>query len=335
MRPRKPKNLKRRLSCTEDSLSSTIFSSPLCSHFPLEALCGTSKILLKEMRDSSSILLPSISDRLRKNSPVALTSSVAPADYEWESSKIHNLQNRLERDGYVLLRNFLDREAVLNARRTILEQIQKEGYLAEGAEIDSAEIASGDRVLSLLNRQDIAHKPQVMNVLENARLSSLFRSLFREEAVTCQYKWLRAVPQGKFTGVHVDSVYMGRGCPSLLSVWIPLGDIDVEQGTLVVSPGSHRSRSLCQLRSSYGQSTVGKDGVQSGWLTSDPSELEVPWVSTNFRAGDICIIGIDLLHLSSTNTTSRFRLSCDTRWQPASAPMNPRLAIQIPKSVTP
>jgi len=101
----------------------------------------------------------------------------------------------------------------------------------------------------------------------------------------------------------------------------------VDQGTLVVSPASHRLSSLQEMRDTYGQSSVGKDGVQSGWLTDDPTQVNhaKEWVTCDFRAGDICILNLDILHLSSTNTTSRFRLSCDTRWQPASAPMNPRL----------
>ena len=60
---------------------------------------------------------------------------------------------------------------------------------------------------------------------------------------TYAYKWLRAVGCGEFTGAHFDSVYMGRGSQDLMTAWIPLGDIDVEQGTLCVCPGTHKTKS--------------------------------------------------------------------------------------------
>lgn len=281
------------------------------------ALCGTGETVLGEMRDSSSILQDSISDRLRGGSGME----------QRKKKKIETLLRRLQSDGYLLLRNFLDREEVLRARQAILEHLDAEGYLASGSPLDDAEIADETRLPSLLNRQDIAHQEEILAVLESPRLATLFRDCFDEPAATYPYKWLRAVPRGKFTGVHVDSVYMGRICPQLLTAWIPLGDINVAQGTLVVSPASHRLEALREVRETYGQSSVGKDGVQSGWLTDNPKEVNhaKKWVTCDFRAGDVCILSLDILHLSSTNTTTRFRLSCDTRWQPASMPMNPRL----------
>jgi len=65
--------------------------------------------------------------------------------------------------------------------------------------------------------------------------------------------------------------------------------------------------------------------VQSGWLTSHPLELgtlvqnveDIEWVTTDFKAGDVCIVGLDTLHCSSSNTTKKLRVSCDTRWFPS------------------
>ena len=37
--------------------------------------------------------------------------------------------------------------------------------------------------------------------------------------------------------------------------------------------------------------------------------------------------GLDVLHMSASNTTDLVRLSCDTRWQPANEPRDPRLAV--------
>ena len=40
------------------------------------------------------------------------------------------------------------------------------------------------------------------------------------------------------------------------------------------------------------------------------------------------ILSIDTLHMSTTNTTSEYRISCDTRWQPAAEPHDARWATE-------
>ena len=52
--------------------------------------------------------------------------------------------------------------------------------------------------------------------------------------VTPAYKWLRAVGDHEFTGLHMDKVFMGRS-PRMLTAWIPLGDIPIAQGPILVS----------------------------------------------------------------------------------------------------
>jgi len=134
----------------------------------------------------------------------------------------------------------------------------------------------------------------------------------------------------------LDRVYLGKGSQRLHSMWIPIGDIPIELGTLLVCPGSHVSKQFEKLRKEYGQTEVGKDGVQSGWYSNDPQSMEkefgdINWVTTSFRAGDVCVLNLDLLHMSTTNTTNKYRLSCDTRWQPAKDEIDPRL---LPKTTS-
>ena len=53
------------------------------------------------------------------------------------------------------------------------------------------------------------------------------------EVVTPAYKWLRAVGDHEFTGLHMDRVFMGRS-PRMLTAWIPLGEVPVAQGPILV-----------------------------------------------------------------------------------------------------
>jgi len=99
------------------------------------------------MQDSSDLLRVSISDRRRSTAK--------------RRKQTDGLLRRLQNDGYLLLRNFLDREEVLKARKAIIGHLHAEGYLATGSALDDAEIADETRLPSLLNRQDIAHQEEV------------------------------------------------------------------------------------------------------------------------------------------------------------------------------
>ena len=63
-----------------------------------------------------------------------------------------------------------------------------------------------------------------------------------------------------------------------------------------VCRASHRSRAFEQLRTSYGQSTVGKDGTTSGWLTDNGALLQrlVNRYSVDWRTADmqVCVAAL-------------------------------------------
>ena len=137
-------------------------------------------------------------------------------------------------------------------------------------------------------------------------------------------------PVGKegFTGAHIDIVYMGRGTTDrLFTCWTPLGDIPIEMGTLALCVGSHNLPGFQKLRDTYGKMDVDRDRV-SGWFSDDPlavtQKFGGQWQTTNFRAGDVLIFGMWTMHGSTNNTTDRWRLSSDTRFQPASEPVDER-----------
>lgn len=48
------------------------------------------------------------------------------------------------------------------------------------------------------------------------------------------------------------------------------------------------------------------------------------WATCDYRAGDVITFGMFTMHKSTVNTTNRFRLSCDVRFQPASQPIDKR-----------
>lgn len=147
------------------------------------------------------------------------------------------------------------------------------------------------------------------------------------DTMTLDYKWIRAVGQHQFTGVHADAVYMSRGSANLHTVWIPLGDVSPQHGTLAVIDGSHKCASYEPIRETYGRMDVDRDKTE-GWLSRNPLEITNrfggQWRTADFCAGDVLIFSLQTLHCSTTNMSRSYRLSCDVRFQPSNDPVDER-----------
>eukprot|EP01124_Arcella_intermedia_P005656 TRINITY_DN13347_c0_g1_i1.p1 TRINITY_DN13347_c0_g1~~TRINITY_DN13347_c0_g1_i1.p1 ORF type:complete len:291 (-),score=70.56 TRINITY_DN13347_c0_g1_i1:129-977(-) len=244
---------------------------------------------------------------------------------------ISKIKQELNSSGFLLLRNFLDREMVLSARNEILQIFA--GYI----DTDKGPLMEGhakypEEGMGLMSYQYLAKYPTVKAVLENEGIYNFWERFFGKKAKTITFKWFRGMQRGGFTGVHHDRVYLGGGSSNLHTVWIPLGDIPKEQGTLMICKGSHNDPSFKDLQMKYGYQY--NQLRNNGWFTDNPEELvkeytgdpeNIKWYSTDFRAGDVCILNLDVLHMSSTNTTDKYRISCDTRWQPTGERIDPIL----------
>lgn len=238
------------------------------------------------------------------------------------------LRARMEEDGYLYLPGLIDPTKIARARAVLLENLGGEGALVAGEDGASGRIAPGQSSRFWGGRREVTHHPALRDVFESEELFRFFERLFSEAPITFDYKWLRAVGQGEHTGAHVDSVYMGRGTRSrLFTTWIPLHDTPVEMGPLAVVHQSHRLKGFARVRETYGNMDVDRDHV-IGFFSDDPYEIVDrfggQWRTADFAAGDVLIFTMLTMHASLDNTTDRFRLSCDTRFQPASEPIDER-----------
>ncbi|KAI8832356.1 hypothetical protein BC829DRAFT_408742 [Chytridium lagenaria] len=226
-----------------------------------------------------------------------------------------HLRQTLKTQGYLLLRNLLPWRLVNNARKLILEDMNKNEFIRTGT-VDGIKVKEDGTIPSLLNRQDLANHPTITALLEHDILYQTVSKILIPDAsstkdskiLSIPFKWLRAVPTNLNTGPHLDRVYLGAGTPHLLTLWMPLLDVPAELGTLVISP----------------------DGTKSGWITEDPAEIagmygieEIKWVAADMKMGDVVVLGLDVLHMSSNNDTDRWRVSVETRWQKLGDPYPP------------
>ena len=265
-------------------------------------------------------------------------------------------RRRLAEDGYLFLPGLLRRREVLEARREVLRRLASRGVVDDaghplmdgvvlpGAVLDSAHDLAGEN--APLDR-----------VLYAGPMISFYEGLLGGPVRHFDYTWFRAkMPgPGNVTQPHYDVVFMGRGTKDLWTSWTPLGDVPYEHGGLLVLEGSHR---LEELRRTYGAADVDGycenrgDGASivpaaqaegreltaaeqqriewqgRGHYSPDAiaarRELGGRWLTADYRAGDLLVLGMYTMHASHDNRSNRIRLSADSRYQLASEPVDER-----------
>ncbi|MGI8667317.1 MAG: phytanoyl-CoA dioxygenase family protein [Jatrophihabitans sp.] len=242
---------------------------------------------------------------------------------------VTGLRSQMDQAGYLLLRRILQPDTVLAAREEILFKFAVVG------EIDSINhplmdgVLSDESYLRLVNavafteslRRGIGYSA----VVAAPRLLDFFGSFLGGPARSFDFRWPRFMRLGDATGIHCDGPYITRGTRNVWSAWIPLGDVALSNGPIMVLEESHLSDAF---RDDYLDRDADRDNL--GWLSDDPCALRRQlggrWLSADFEAGDVLVFGPDLVHASLDNNSAqrRCRLSSDTRYQLASDPLDER-----------
>lgn len=234
------------------------------------------------------------------------------------------LRARMEEDGYLLIRGLHNPERVMDARRFLLEKLDENEQLDRAYPLSNGVPAKGKRGLFMGGNKAVTHQTDFLNLVESHEIMGFCEAFFDAPVITYDYKWLRVVPPGGFTGAHYDIVYMGRGTQQVVTCWTPIGDVPLDMGPLVILVGSHR---FDVLKQTYGKMDVDRDHV-TGSFSYDPIELVDRyggrWGTSTFEMGDVLLFGMFTMHGSLDNTTRRFRLTTDTRYQPADEPVDER-----------
>lgn len=234
------------------------------------------------------------------------------------------LKARIEEDGYLFIRGLHDRGKVKATRRFLLEKLDENQQLDRSYPLDDAIPAEGKRGMFWGGNKAVTHQPAFLNLVESPEIMNFCEHYYDAPVITYDYKWLRVIGPGGFSGAHYDIVYMGRGTKNLMTVWTPISDISFDMAPLLVLVGSHRFE---VLKDTYGKMDVDRDHV-TGSFSYDPVELVDryggQWQTSEFQMGDVVILGMYTMHASLDNTSNRFRLSTDTRYQRADEPVDER-----------
>lgn len=249
-----------------------------------------------------------------------------------------DLRGQLMERGYLYLQGLLDRDAVLSARRAVADKLAAEGAFLDGSDALEAIARPG---LKMAFRPELAcGEPAIEGVIYSERVMGLMGRICGEEATHYDYTWLRAVAPGLGTQPHCDAVYMGRGTLDVLTMWTPLGDVPLDQGGILVLEGSHRRAewedyrradvdAVCENKPGMNQ-TEALGYLATGAITDEPMSLGGRWLTADYRAGDVVIFGMGLVHGSLDNQSDRVRLSTDSRYQAARLPLDERWVGEAP-----
>ena len=240
---------------------------------------------------------------------------------DWRS-QAGQLPARLVQDGYLLLRGALPPAQVQAARREVLERLAAVGEIAEP--VDAA-VATGSSRRAALHGdlgefwRGVCEAPALRALSHGAALGAAAQAALGAPVEPFDFLWLRTMVEGRASPLHLDHVYMNRGTDRLVTAWIPLGDVPLAAGPLVVVEGSHRFEDVAAR---YRGVDVDRDGLPGSFpddAVAFARARGARLLTADFRAGDVLLFGMFTLHGSCDNRLGggRVRLSCDVRWQVA------------------
>jgi hypothetical protein len=164
-------------------------------------------------------------------------------------------------------------------------------------------------------------------VTHGPAVTQLMTTVFGEPVVGHDLVYLRVAAPGQALDVHYDCPFFTRKTNRILSIWIPLGDVPVADGPLLVIEGSHQFEDLIQEMSAIDQEIPSAQKMSYDQSAiSFAMQRKTRILTTDFGVGDVIIFSMLMAHGSLDNRSAigRARLSCDLRYQPETAPKDER-----------
>jgi hypothetical protein len=224
------------------------------------------------------------------------------------------LRARLDDDGYLFFRGVLDRDAVLDLRRSILGVLADHGWIRHGLSLMEGmaviepvheELAPYAPVYDDIQRLEpfhsFAHRPELVSVMQAALGPSAFPHPLKICRIGFPEHYEATTPP------HQDYPN-NQGTTGLTAAWVPVGDVPMDLGPVAVLRGSHR----------YGVLPLGGHMGPGRRQAMVPQAMleELRWVTTDFEAGDVLVFNSLTVHAALHNITEfNLRISVDFRYQ--------------------
>jgi len=224
------------------------------------------------------------------------------------------LRARLDDDGYLYLPGALDRSAVLDLRRALLDVLARHNWIRGGLALMEGQAvmqpvhesmpefaAVYDDLQRVEEFHTLAHHSDLLGVM-NAVLGP---SAFPHPLKICRIGFPEHYEAS--TPPHQDYPN-NQGTPNLTAAWMPVGDIPMDLGPVAILRGSHK----------YGVLPLAGHMGPGRRQARVPQKMleELRWVTTRFAAGDVLLFPSHTVHAALHNITEfHMRLSVDFRYQ--------------------
>ena len=205
-----------------------------------------------------------------------------------KESSMKSLENDLKFNGYALLRGILNKEDIERARDTVLK-FHKEKI-------------GGTKGITYTGMKDITCHRDVVKIVEAPKIRRIFETILSRKL--CEGKYLRLVGPNETTTPHSDAFFFKSQL--IYTCWIPFGDVRICDGPLAVCESSH-------FIDGYDDEIAIRDEIPWGYVSV---ANDVAWKTTEYKAGDVLIFDARTIHGSLRKRSSKYRISCDTRWLP-------------------
>tara|TARA_A100001011_G_scaffold397214_1_gene497521 strand:+ start:338 stop:1252 length:915 start_codon:yes stop_codon:yes gene_type:complete len=246
-----------------------------------------------------------------------------------------DLSKKILKDGYIFIRNIYKKDDIENARDKVLKHLHTVGEVKDPYNQGIFSGKSKRNELYPTNFElgkfwkEISESKQLRKVINGKEITKIFEQIFNQKVIHFSFAWLRAVIKGKASPLHIDHPYMSRGSDKLLTCWTPLSKIKQNEGPLFILENSHKWR---DIKLNFLNHDIDINSDKPGHIVENTLDLVLRkksyFLTSNFEPGDCLIFGMFTVHGSFDNntTTGKIRLSCDTRFQPYSDPMDPRFS---------
>ena len=240
------------------------------------------------------------------------------------------LRNSLDSDGYLLLRNVIDKNDITKARNDVFEKLNNVDELTdpfyEG-------ISSGRSRRDELHKdrgvfwENVSNTESLRKITNGNNLQGVFSRIFGISSIGFDFIFLRAVSGGKFTHMHCDAGFFTRKTQKVLTCWLVFTDITIDKGPLFIIEGSHK---FSDIKTKYKGFDVDVHKHMKATIDTDPitfaQQRNSKILTTQFLPGDALIFGMYTVHGTFENYADdkKIRLTCDIRFQPNNELKDPR-----------
>ena len=241
-----------------------------------------------------------------------------------------DLKSALEKDGYLFLRNIVDKKIIGNARHDIFKKLNEVDELSNPF---NEGIASGRSIRDKLFNdrgqfwENISSTKSLRTVTNGKALENIFTRIFEAPSIGFDFIFLRAVAGGKFTHMHCDAGFFTRKTQKVLTCWLVFTEVTLDRGPLFIIEGSHKFR---DIQEKYNGFDVDIHKNKKATIDIHPVEFakkrNTKILTAEFKPGDALIFGMYTVHGTFENHAkdNKIRLTCDIRFQPKNEPKDPR-----------